>query len=312
MKKTYYLLNPLREELGKIWGVPFFGSDKEVIKKFKNFCRKKKFKKVITVGDYCSKILPSSIKIFDGKIERNKPSCLPRKIPKGFLRCSNPPASINKEVWGVLKKALSKNKNVFVEGEEDLLVIPGVLLAKTGEAVVYGLAGKGIGLIEVSPKVKREFQKLLGRFGKEKFKKIVMGGTFNGLHSGHRYLLTMAGYYAKEALIGLCSDKMVKVRKKGRKDILSFKERKEMLENYLKKIGLKAEIVEINNIYGPAAKDEEAEAILLTEETFLNGRKINSSRKKNNLKELHYIVLPYLLNKTGKKFSNQKGGLNLL
>jgi len=99
MKKTYYLLNPLREELGKIWGVPFFGSDKEVIKKFKNFCQKKKFKKVITVGDYCSKILPSSIKIFDGKIERYIPSCLPQKIPKGFLRCSNPQASNNKEVW---------------------------------------------------------------------------------------------------------------------------------------------------------------------------------------------------------------------
>jgi len=79
MKKTYYLLNPLREELGKIWGVPFFGSDKEVIKKFKNFCRKKKFKKVITVGDYCSLNLSSDIKIFDGRIKRRK-----IKIPFGF------------------------------------------------------------------------------------------------------------------------------------------------------------------------------------------------------------------------------------
>ncbi|PIP21984.1 MAG: phosphopantetheine adenylyltransferase, partial [Candidatus Nealsonbacteria bacterium CG23_combo_of_CG06-09_8_20_14_all_39_25] len=83
-------------------------------------------------------------------------------------------------------------------------------------------------------------------------------------------------------------------------------ERRKSLEKYLKKIGLKAKVIEINNIYGPAIQDKGIEAILLTEETFSNGRKINRKRKKNNLKELHYIVLPYLLDKTGKKFSNRE------
>lgn len=300
--KTYFLTNPLRKELRKVWGIPFFGSEKEVLKKFKEFCQKKKFKKVITVGDYCSKALPSDIKIFDGRIERNKISCLPRSVPKGFLRGWNPPASINKEIWKILKKAFAENRNVFVDGEEDLLVIPSVLLAGKKDAVVYGFANKGACLIEVSPKIKKTFRKLLKQFKKKRFKKIVLGGTFNGLHPGHRYFLSMADYYAKKVTVGLCSDRMVKIRKKRRKNIQTFEKRKGTLEEELKKVGLIFEIVEINDIYGPAVKEKEIEAILLTEETFPNGKKINRIRKKNKLKELYYIILPYLLDKNGKKF----------
>jgi len=302
MRKTYFLPNELKPELRKVWGIPISGQKKEVAKKFKEFCQKKKFKKIITVGDYCSLFLPSDIKIFDGRVERNK--LFP--LQKYSFSCWNPPASINIEVWKTLKKALAKNGNVFVNGEEDLLVIPSALLARKKTAVVYGFANKGACLIEVSPEIKKTFRRLLKQFKKEKFKKIILGGTFNRLHPGHRYFLSLAAYYAKEALIGLCSDKMMKVRKKHRKDIQDFKERKKALQNYLRRIGLKAEIVEINDIYGPAVKDRAADAILLTEETLLNGQKINLIRKKNKLKELNYIVLPYLFDKTGKKISSRK------
>jgi len=139
---------------------------------------------------------------------------------------------------------------------------------------------------------------------KEKFKKVVLGGTFNRLHPGHRYFLSMAGYYAKKVIIGLCSDQMVKIRKKHRKNIQTFEKRRGAIEEYLKKIGLRFEIIEINDIYGPAVKDKGIEAILLTEETYPNGKKINRLRKKNKLKELYYIILPYLLDKTGKKFKS--------
>lgn len=304
--KTYFLPNKLRRELKKVWGFPVLGKKKEVAKKFKKVIGEKKFKKIITVGDYCSLNLLSDVKIFDGRIGRNKLSGLPSRIPKGFLRGWNPPASINKEVWKTLKKAISKNGNVFIDGEEDLLVIPSVLLSRKKTAVVYGFASKGICLIEVSPEIKKGFRKLLKKFRKGKFKKIALGGTFNRLHSGHRYFLSLAKYYGKKAIIGLCSDQMVKTRKKNFRKILPFKERKRALENYFKRTGLKPKIVEINDIYGPAIKDKEVEAILLTEETFSNGIKINKIRKENKLKELHYIILPYLLDKTGKKMGSKK------
>ena len=186
------------------------------------------------------------------------------------------------------------------------MVIPSVLISRKKTAVVYGFTSKGIYLIEVSPRIKKGFRKLLKKFRKGKFKKIALGGTFNQLHPGHLYFLSLAKYYAEKAIIGLCSDQMIKARKKNLRKILPFKERKKALENYFKRTGLKSKIVEINDIYGPAIKDKEIEAILLTEETFSNGIKINKIRKKNKLKELHYIILPYLLDKTGKKMGSKK------
>ncbi len=299
---SYFLLNELRRELKKVWGIPILGEKKEVAKKFKKVIRERKIKKIITVGDYCSLNLPSDVKIFDGRIGRNK--MVP--LQEYSFSCWNPPASINKEVWKTLKKAMSKNGNVFIDGEEDLLVIPSVLLSRKKTAVVYGFTSKGICLIEVSPEIKKGFRKLLKKFRKGKFKKIALGGTFNRLRPGHRYFLSLAKYYAKKAIIGLCSDQMVKARKKNFRKILPFKERKRALENYFKRTGLRSKIVKIEDIYGPAIKDKEVEAILLTEETFSNGIKINKIRKKNRLKELHYIVLPYLLDETGKKMGGKK------
>ena len=158
--KTYFLLSGLKKELRKIWGIPFFNGRGKITRKFKKFIQEKKFKKIITVGDYCSLTLPSDIKIFDGKIKRRKIE----KLLKFSLSCQNPAGTIQKEVWPILKKAVENNENIFVDGEEDLLVIPSVLLAEKNTAVIYGFPGKGVCLIEVLPKTKKAFKELLKKF----------------------------------------------------------------------------------------------------------------------------------------------------
>jgi len=158
--KTYFLPKEMRSELRKIWGVPLFNGKKEVLKKFQQFVKKRRFKKIITVGDYCSLALPSNIKIFDGKIKRTKV----KKLPKFSLYCSNSPGTIQKKVWPIIKKAIKNKENVFIEGEEDLLVIPSVLLSEKNTAVIYGFPNKGVCLIEVSPRVKKTFKELLKKF----------------------------------------------------------------------------------------------------------------------------------------------------
>lgn len=160
MMKTYFLPEELKKKLRKVWGTPIFGKKKEVLKKFQEIILRKKFKKIITVGDYCSLALPSDIKIFDGKVKRKKI----KQVLNFSLRCSNPRGTIQKGVWQVIKKALKKNKNVFVEGEEDLLAIPAVLLSGKGTAVIYGLPSKGACLTEVSPQMKKKLKELLKRF----------------------------------------------------------------------------------------------------------------------------------------------------
>jgi len=158
--KTYFLPKELKPCLRKIWGIPIFGKSNEVEKRFKDLILRKKFSKIITVGDYCSLALPSDVKIFDGKIKRKKI----RKFPKYSYHLSNPAGTIRKEVWPVLKRAIKENKNIFVDGEEDLLVIPAVLISKKNMAVVYGFPGKGVCLIELSLQVKKNLKKLLKKF----------------------------------------------------------------------------------------------------------------------------------------------------
>ena len=160
MRKTYFLPKKLRPELKKAWGLPFFNGKKEISKKFRQFIAKRKFKKVITVGDYCSFALPSDIKIFDGRIKRKKV----KKLPKFSLYFTNPPGTIQREAWPIIKKAIKNRENIFVEGEEDLLVIPAVLLSEKNTAVIYGFPGKGACLIEVTPDIKKTLKELLKKF----------------------------------------------------------------------------------------------------------------------------------------------------
>jgi len=161
--KTYILPVGLRKELRKIWGIPVFNGKEKVTRKFKKFIQEKKFKKIITVGDCCSLNLPSDVKIFDGKVKRRK-----IKIPFSWsFSCSNPPGTIQKEAWPIIKKAIRNKENVFIEGEEDLLVIPCVLLSEKDTAVIYGLVDKGVCLIEVSSEVKKTFKELLRKFETE-------------------------------------------------------------------------------------------------------------------------------------------------
>jgi uncharacterized protein (UPF0218 family) len=161
--KTYILPEELKPKLRKIWGIPIFGKKKEVKKKFKEILKKRKFKKIITIGDYCSLNLPSDVKIFDGKIRRRKIK-LPSKFIGKVLKSKNPAGMIKREVWQKIKKAIKENKNLFVEGEEDLLVIPAVLLAPKNSLLVYGFPKKGICAIKVNQKMKKKIKKLLKLF----------------------------------------------------------------------------------------------------------------------------------------------------
>jgi uncharacterized protein (UPF0218 family) len=158
--KNYFLPEKIRPKLKKIWGKAIFGKKEKVFKKYQDFIKRGNFKKIITVGDYCSINFDSNVKIFDGKIERKKI----KKILDYSLFCKNPPGQINADVWPKIKKAIKENKNVFVEGEEDLLVIPAVLLSKKGSLIIYGSPKRGICLIEVSEKIKRKIKSLLLEF----------------------------------------------------------------------------------------------------------------------------------------------------
>lgn len=126
--------------------------------------------RVITVGDIVAYnllkegIVPD-LMIYDNR-EKRKP--VARKIRKALdslkrssFRIKNRRGTISEEAWVVIAEALKRKSKIIVEGEEDLLVLPTVLLAKSGSSVLYGQPNRGIVLIEVNSKKKKHVQKLV-------------------------------------------------------------------------------------------------------------------------------------------------------
>lgn len=146
----------------RIWGKAIFGTESRVQEEYRQIFEKKKYKLIVTVGDYCSHHLASDIKIFDKRVQRQafaqKHECA--------LTVKNPAGTIQKESWDIIKKSLKDKSNVCVDGEEDLLVIPTVLLAKPKTLVVYGFPNKGICLVEANLKNKAIFRLALKKYFK--------------------------------------------------------------------------------------------------------------------------------------------------
>ncbi len=160
MPKTYILPEKNRLRMQKVWGKAFFGSESEIKEKYQKLLDGKKYKTVITVGDYCSHHLQSDIKIFDKKVQRRafdqRHEC--------SLKVENPAGTIQEESWNAVRRAIKDSANLCVDGEEDLLVIPAVILAKAKTLVVYGFPNKGICLLEANLKNRTMMRLALKKF----------------------------------------------------------------------------------------------------------------------------------------------------
>ena len=291
--QTLYLTNKLRNHLKIPIGTPVTGKEQDVKQQFKAILETTPHKKLITVGDITSKLFDADIKIFDGRILRNTP--VPTPTPT--LTAKNPQAAIDKDIWNTLKQALAspKKEKIQIDGEEDLIVLPLIILSEPDTIIAYGLPHEGISYLTPDKKTKAEAETILKQMRTQKFKTIVLGGTFDHLHDGHKHLLKMSKYYAKKTLIGLTSEAMAKQKPHPEK-IHSYEKREKNIEDYAKKISLNHSITEINTIYGPTIDNTiDIDAIILTEETLKNGILINKKRKENNMEELEYIILPYIL-----------------
>jgi len=126
----------------------------------------------------------------------------------------------------------------------------------------------------------------------KKFRKIAVGGTFDELHKGHRVLLVKAFEIGECVLIGLCSDDFV--RKLGKPhNTASYVERLAEVKSFLANLGVseRAEIIPLNNPYGPTVTDKCIQAVVVSEETRTTANKINEQRKINGLEPLRIITI---------------------
>jgi len=139
------------------------------------------------------------------------------------------------------------------------------------------------------------------------FNKVVVGGTFNTLHKGHREILKTAFKVGKSAVIGLTSDEFANRFRFSK--TLEYKKRKENLINFIENIenfNKEYSIIEINDSYGIATIDPEIDCIVVSEETLLRAEEINVIRFKKSLPKLTFVVVPIILADDGKALSGDR------
>jgi pantetheine-phosphate adenylyltransferase len=136
--------------------------------------------------------------------------------------------------------------------------------------------------------------------------RVVVGGTFECLHDGHRKLIRKAFELAKggEVDIGLTSDEMANKRLRHVPD---YNTRKGKLLGYINKIaeGQKYTVLELNDPYGKTLETE-YDYIVVSPETHPVALKINKLRNENDMKEIEIIRVDFVLAEDEKPISSTR------
>lgn len=123
-----------------------------------------------------------------------------------------------------------------------------------------------------------------------KFNKIVLGGTFDHFHIGHKKLIDKAFELGEGITIGIATEKLLK-KKILNREIEDFQTRKNSVMAYLKEkkyIDI-SKLIELNDIFGTAKTEKNIDAIIVSEETKANAEKINKWRTANGFSEMKLI-----------------------
>jgi pantetheine-phosphate adenylyltransferase len=139
---------------------------------------------------------------------------------------------------------------------------------------------------------------------KKKYRKVVVGGTFDRLHLGHKALLRKAFEVGKIVYIGLTSDEMVR-NKPYAERILPYEHRLKDLLKFIEVNGYTDyRIMKIHTAIGFADSMKSLEAIVVSEETYKGALIVNRAREEKGLKPLDIVTIPIIKSYLGDKISS--------
>jgi uncharacterized protein (UPF0218 family) len=129
---------------------------------------------IVTVGDVVTYHLREAghdpkVAVVDGITKREEISDEVRAVvDEGEVRVAveNAPAELSREMLVALREAVAREDNtrIAVDGEEDLVTLPAVLVTPIGGSVVYGQPGEGMVLVEVTDESRAAMRDLLSTF----------------------------------------------------------------------------------------------------------------------------------------------------
>ena len=137
---------------------------------------------------------------------------------------------------------------------------------------------------------------------------VVVGGTFDHFHAGHKALLKKAFEIGKKVTIGIATEKIYKDKFLS-ETIEPFKIRKKSVKNFVKNYlnrRYDIDIISFSKFTGGVDKKSEVDAIVVSRETFPNALKINELRKKNKLKQMMIVIVEDVLAEDGKIISSER------
>ncbi|MGB8309766.1 MAG: GTP-dependent dephospho-CoA kinase family protein [Methanoregula sp.] len=124
---------------------------------------------VYSVGDVVTHTLQKkgitpSVAVVDGQTMRSPCVRMP-EISGKCIHVKNPPGTITDELVNALTFAVENPPvTIMVEGEEDLAVIPLVIVAPLSSVVLYGQPHEGIVIRKIDETAKTAAKELLGQF----------------------------------------------------------------------------------------------------------------------------------------------------
>ena len=136
---------------------------------------------------------------------------------------------------------------------------------------------------------------------------VLMGGTFDRLHDGHKRLLQKAFEVGDYVYIGLTTDEYIERSGKQLKEkVYSYEERLYDLRRYFEEEGAlnRAILFPLEDTAGPKALDPKLSAIVVSEETRTGGNFVNNLRIQSNVSPLETVVIPLLRTTQGEVISS--------
>jgi len=137
-------------------------------------------------------------------------------------------------------------------------------------------------------------------------KYILIGGTFDGLHRGHREFIRKAFDTGGRVLVCITADGMVKTKPQAEK-IERYEKREKRVKEFLKSenwLG-RAETVKIHDPFSEGLRPELTH-IIVSKDSRENGEKINLMRKAEGLRELGVIEIEFVKAKDGEPISDAR------
>jgi pantetheine-phosphate adenylyltransferase len=128
-----------------------------------------KYRVVALVGDISTELFIKNdwgydLAFFDNKVQRKRVDIVGPLLDRGVetIKLDNPPGTINGRIAKIIFKWNVDEKLIFeIEGEEDLLVLPLIMLLPLESLVIYGQPNEGLVLVSVDEKTKNKYFKFL-------------------------------------------------------------------------------------------------------------------------------------------------------